>query len=352
VILLSEVIAKIACRQAEPEHLDPLLGMGMALTTGDHGQASVEAAVALTVQAGMFRTLHSMYLPQAPDSKSLVAPLLNDLYTVNFETDGDGLVHVRIPFPDSEPLNSEMLGLDWRVVGLTWAALGNQQINRGVIEALRPTKPTVYAMLDIAALQAFRDFVELMLGPAELRAVKAAGPQCPTCALRGACRTWQTFMETSVAYQTREYPADVQAQRMLTERVDVDVRMEALEARRKEIDKTLRSLATSDGRIPLGAGMALDLGKQSARHWDAVRVLAIFSRAGISESSVVEINEKKMEALLPTLRYDVRKKLERTAAIPYTHEASVKEAIRHAARTGTVQNVIFRGTSAREQGPI
>ena len=90
-ILLSEVIAKIACRQAEPEHLDPLLGMGMALTTGDHGQASVEAAVALTVQAGMFRTLHSMYLPQAPDSKSLVAPLLNDLYTVNFETDGDGL---------------------------------------------------------------------------------------------------------------------------------------------------------------------------------------------------------------------------------------------------------------------
>lgn len=354
-ILLSEVIFKVGCRAAEPERLDPVLAFGVALATGDHGQGDPELSARLTRQVAGYRGRHAAMMPTAPGGSDILRDVLHDLYRPSLGLDEDGLLHVRFPWPDGEPLNHELLGFDWRVAGLVWfevlvARARRESVDRVVVEALRPAGDTVYAMFSMDMLEAFEKFLGV-LKVAELRDSRTPGPICPACSVRANCRPWSSYLETAVASQIKGLPNETKAQRLLAERVDLDVKLEVLTKAQREVDRLFRDLA-ADGRVSLGAGMGIALPKATGRRWDFKRVYNILSNAGIDGSGLFDVSEKKMEDLLPNLPPAVRARLEQVAAIPYPRESSVKEAIRHASRTGAVQNSILGGVSSRRSGPV
>jgi hypothetical protein len=351
-ILLSEAIFKIGCRAAEMERPDFMLSLGLMLATQDHGQGDPEDAAAIVSQAKTFKSKHLKYLPKAPGSADTVSEVLNDLYRPNTELDDDGLLHIRFPVPEREPLTSELLGLDWRVAGLAWFELRAQKsaVDRVVIEALRPVGLTVYSMLRMDVVTAFEQFLGI-LGIQEMRESRVPNASCVQCALRETCKPWKSFLDSMVPLQIKSLSEDTRARRLLAERVDLDIRLDYLESQRKEVDAAFRGLA-SEGRISLGGDMGIDLPKVGGRRWDFKRTHNILSNAGLLDQNLFEVSDKKLEARLQDLPMPVRARLEQVAAIPYTTDFSVKEAIRHASRTGAVQNSILgRGVTGRK-GPV
>ena len=211
-ILLSEAVFKIGCRAAEIERPDVMLALGLLLTGQDHGQGDADTVAALVQQAGAFRRRHQRYQPLAAADTAVFAGVFNDLYRPNTEMDDDGLLHIRIPVPEREPLTSELLGMDWRIVGLAWFELGLMvsKPDRVVVEALRPTGPTVYAMLRMDCVAAFEQFLAVM-GIEELKQIRIPNASCPLCSIRSTCRPWKSFLDAVVGLQIKDMPAEIRA---------------------------------------------------------------------------------------------------------------------------------------------
>lgn len=337
--MLSEVVARAYCPAAVPASPDRFFSVGCRIVGSHWLPADAADAARISSQAeAVSRTGRG---PWEPDQE--IDGVFNDLFSP-FRDESDGRVAVWIPVPIEEPLSSTLMSGDWRVFAMVWWAarrLGLDPSRRVVVTAFDAAGRVVST--DMLAEDVY-SAMELAVGMAP-GAHESAGASCSSCSRAATCRGLEAFLSD---YGRPSPPGsrendDVRAQRLLSERSLVSLKLEHLERRKDIVEAELGKLVR-DGYISVG-GERLEVPARTTSSWDFAVVHRSLMARGLWDDSFGSVRASALQKAMEKFPEDLVKSLGK-ARTEKTSQPSIAEAVRHgrfATRAPVLGGVAIQG---------
>lgn len=338
--LLSDMIDSLLCPGGRSSDLDGMLALGCRMVGVDHGMLPPEDFADIERQAVVLIGSPGLLKPKEPSSPN--PKVVNDLYNPGAELDHDGYLQIHFPVPYQTPLSSSFLGNDWRFIGLAWAIWKNfkhEKPKKVVFSAFDSSGRRVIAEAEDSAISMFPQIVE---ASGKVKKFRSPGALCRRCSRAGLCEALKSFLFVTDPPGTEfREQREARTARLFYERMDLQTRIEALEARKSQLDKEIGRLS-SDGILKLGGDLSVMIPRHRRTSYDFAKVRTALEAEGLWNDSFASILSTKIQSAMDGFPQEVQERI-RSAKSEFLGEPSISEAVAHARQSP--KPTIFGGVS-------
>jgi hypothetical protein len=330
-LLLSQLVDRQHCGDADTEVLDDILGFGKFMAEGNPGHSPTVAVLSEWIKAAAdLRALPGFRspLPAVSRDASVVVhgELFNDLYLPGLRV-ADGVHHVHIPVIGA-PRSSEGVATDYAFLLLASLVVPNPEATTVIIEAWWPDGRVVRGVPERSTWNA----AEWLARAGQLKNRKRiTGPACHRCLNRKECKTFQALDDVMMLAPADKSSAKTEAQRLWLEWIMLKDFSQKEDAKKKAVTKRLMELSVN-GEVDVNGLLKLRVEQQERSYYDAAQVMSILQPAGLWQDKFASIKNGELNKAMSTFPAAVRAQLERVAKTEKI-EPTLREAAAGTART-------------------
>lgn len=334
-LLLSHLIDRQFCGDADTEAMDDVLGFGKFVAQTPMNQSVGVGTLASWIKAATELRALPGFMPPTPavvrEASAVVGgELFNDLYLPGLRL-ADGVHHVYIPVIGA-PMSSEGVATNYAFLLLASLVVPAPEATTTIIEAWWPDGRVVRGEVEPEAWQAAAWLTKAGVLKDRKR---ITGPACHRCLNQKDCRQFQALDEVLMLAPADQSNAKTEAQRLWLEWLMLKDFGQKQETRKKAVAKRLMELQVN-GYVDVNGLLKLKVEQQERTTYDFGQVHALLDGAGWWTDAIASIKVGELNKFMERLPAGLRAQLERMARTEKI-EPSLKEAA--AGTAGSVYDV-------------
>jgi hypothetical protein len=331
--LLSDALDAMVCPSSKSRTPDDFFAIGCAMTGSGMPGKDATTQADYHRQAKGVAALRDFVRPSRPgdgvkdEYKVFGSKLtvINDLFVPGYKMDVDGFMHIYFPVPIWTPLSSTFIARDWRFVALAWVAVidSGAAPTKMIFAACDAAGRRIMSMVEPDVLDAFKTLLKT-----KRKDIEIPGVACNRCVRAEVCDGLQRILDPVMDGAAEPLPKDraAVAQALFYQRMELETRIEVLEAKKKRNDQLLNKMC-ADGLLRI-AGESIQIPVRKGHQWDYSRVRRVLEAAGLWQDTFASIKVAALQASMEEFPAEIRKQLE-SALVVTVLEPSISEAARH-----------------------